>query len=65
MKRRIAEALRSMANKLDPPPPPITINIPAPPRLVMPVISLEAAARIGKRVAEAMKTAQWQGTVSR
>lgn len=52
MRRRIAEALRSLADRLDPPPPPV---IPAPPRFVMPVISNEVAARIGKRMAEAMK----------
>lgn len=51
MKRRIAEALRSMADRLDPPPP----VIPAPPRFVMPVVSNEVAAQIGKRMREAMK----------
>lgn len=34
------------------PPPPV---IPAPPRFVMPVISNEVAAQIGKRMREAMK----------
>lgn len=56
MKARIAEALRSMADRLDPPPPPISIHIPAPPRFVMPVISPEVAAEIGKRMAALMKT---------
>lgn len=54
MKHRIAEALRSMADRLDPPPP--VIKFPAPPRLVMPVISPEVAARINKRMADLMKT---------
>lgn len=53
MKRRIAEALRSMADRLDPPPPPPKIS--APPRFEMPLISPEVAARIGKRMADAMK----------
>jgi len=53
MKYRFAETLRSIADRIDPPPP---IDIPTPPRLVMPVISAEVAARIGKRMAEMMKT---------
>lgn len=55
MKRRIAHSLRSMADRLDPPPPPITINIPKPPQFVMPVISPEVAAEIGRRMREMTK----------
>lgn len=53
MRRCIAQALRSMADRLDPPPPIIHINMP--PRFVMPVISNEVAAQIGKRMREMMK----------
>ena len=56
MKRRIAQALRSIATRLDPPPPNIVINISAPPRIAMPVFSPEAAARIGKQMAQMMRT---------
>lgn len=52
MKQRIAQALRSMADRIDPPPPPV---IPAPIEIVMPVFSPEVLARIGKRMADAMK----------
>lgn len=55
MKQRIAEALRSMANRLDPPPPPpISLNRTF--RIDLPVFSPEVAERIGKRMAEVMKT---------
>jgi hypothetical protein len=52
MKHRIAEALRSLADRIDPPPPPVTINITPP---TMPIISPEVAAAIGKRMREMMK----------
>lgn len=55
MKHRIAQALRSVANRIDPPPP-VDVRIPPQIRINMPVISPEQAARIGKRMAEVMKT---------
>jgi hypothetical protein len=54
MKRRIAQALRGMADKLDPPPPPRPALRTF--RLTEPVFSPEQVARIGKQMAEVMRT---------
>jgi hypothetical protein len=53
MKQRIANALRSMADRLDPPPPPALA--PQTFRITEPVFSPEQVARIGKQIAEVMK----------
>lgn len=53
MKRRIAHALRSMADRLDPPPPPALA--PRTFRLTEPVFSPEVVARIGKQMAAMRK----------